>query len=60
MEAVLFTVVAVVLYLGCDRLLLHVEERMGRRLEHRTLVFFAMLMTSAILCFALIRRLAGG
>ena len=59
MEAILFTLVAVVLYLACDRLLLIVEARMGRQLEHRSLVFFAMLMSSALICFALIRRLAG-
>jgi hypothetical protein len=60
MQAVLFTVVAVALYLSCDRVLLHVEARLGRRLEHRTLVFFAMLMTSSLLCFALIRHLLEG
>jgi len=59
MEGIAFTLVAVVLYLACDRLLLFVEARMGRRITHRTLVFFVMLMSAALIGFALIRRIAG-
>ena len=47
MEALLFTAVAIGLYVICDRAVLLVEARLGRRLEHRTLLFFAMLMGSA-------------
>lgn len=60
MQIVLFTLTAVVLYLGCDRALLAIERRLGRRLEHRTLVFFVMLLASSLLGFAIIRHLASG
>ncbi len=59
MEAVYFTIVAVALYFLSDRLLRLVEGWLGRELEHRTLVFFGILLTLALASFALIRRLFG-
>ncbi len=58
MEAVYFTVAGIALYLLADWLLDRLEVRLGRRLEHRTLVFFAFLLTLALASFAVIRRLA--
>lgn len=55
-EAVLFTVVAVVLYVAADRILDLVERRAGRRLEHRSLLFFAILFLLALLAFWAIRN----
>ncbi len=57
MEVVYFTITAAVLYLLSDRILLLIEARAGRRLEHRTLIFFAILLCLALASFSLIRRL---
>ncbi len=56
MEAVYFTVAGIVLYLVADRLVVLIERRAGRILEHRTLLFFAILLTLALVSFAAIRR----
>lgn len=60
MEAVYFTVAAIVLYFVSDWLLDRIERRVGRRFEHRTIYFFAILVTLALLSFAAIRQLAPG
>lgn len=54
-QAVYFTVTAVVLYLLADRVLERVEVAAGRRLEHRTIIFFAILLSFALVSFAVIR-----
>ncbi len=56
MDGLLFLVVAVVLYFAADRILQWLELRAGRRFEHRTLVFFALLMSFALVSFAAIRH----
>lgn len=57
MEAVYFTVTGIVLYLVADRLVDLVERRAGRVLEHRTLLFFVLLLSLALATFAAIRWL---
>ncbi len=59
MEFVYFTVAAIGLYFFADWLLDRIERRLGRRLEQRSLIFFAILLTSALVAFALIRGLLG-
>lgn len=59
MEIVLFTIVAVVLYIVSDRALNYVEVRRGARFEHRSLIFFSILVILALVSFNLIQRLAG-
>lgn len=59
MEIVLFTVAAIVLYIASDRALNYVELRRGARFEHRSLIFFTILVVLALVSFALIQRLAG-
>ena len=59
-EALLFTALAVVLYLVADRVLDALERRAGRRFEYRSVVFFAILLLLAVLSFALVRRFAPG
>ena len=54
MSIVWFTVVAVILYLVSDRILDRIEIAAGRRFEHRTLLFFAILLTLALFTFSLI------
>lgn len=56
MEAVYFTVTGIVLYLVADRLVLLIERRAGRVLPHRTLLFFGLLLSLALVTFAAIRR----
>lgn len=56
MEAVYFTVIGIVLYLVADRLVVLIERRAGRVLEHRTLLFFVLLLSLALVTFALIRQ----
>lgn len=59
-EALLFTALAVVLYLVADRLLDALERRAGRRFEYRSVVFFAILLLLAVLTFAVVRRFGPG
>ncbi len=59
-EALAYTIVAVGLYFAADWLLEHIEIRVGRRLEHRSLIFFAILLALALASFALIRHLIPG
>jgi Ca2+/Na+ antiporter len=58
-QIVYFTVVAIVLYFASDWLLERIEIRLERRLEHRSLIFFAILLSLALTSFSLIQRYAG-
>ena len=58
MEMVYFTIVAIVLYFVSDWLLDRIEHAVGRRFEHRSLYFFGILVTLALLSFAAIRTLS--
>ena len=59
MEAITFTLVAIVLYFFSDWLLVRIEMALGKRLEHRSLIFFAILMTLALTSFWAIRQYPG-
>ncbi len=59
MQSLYFVVVAVMLYFGADWILNRIEAAAGRRLEYRSFVFFAILLTLALVSFAVIRRYAG-
>ena len=59
MEALYFTAVGIVLYLGADWILNRIEHAAGRRFEYRTLIFFGILLTMALVSFALIRVYTG-
>ena len=56
----LFTALAVVLYLVSDRALNALEVRAGRRFEYRSLIFFAILLVLAVLAFSAVQQLAPG
>lgn len=60
MSTVYFTIVAIILYFAADWLLERVEIAAGRRLEHRSLIFFVILLVFAISSFSLIQRYTGG
>mgnify|MGYP001548739924 CR=1 FL=1 len=59
MNIVYFTLVAAILYLFSDWVLKHVEIAMGRRFQHRSLLFFLILLPLAITSFTFIGRLTG-
>lgn len=59
MEALYFTVVAIVLYLASDRILERLEVAAGKRFEYRSLIFFGILLTLALVTFSLIRMYTG-
>ena len=59
LSAVYFTLVAIVLYLASDWLLNRVEIAAGKRFEHRSLIFFGILLTLALVTFALIQIYTG-
>jgi len=55
--AIYFTLAGIALYLAADWLLERIELRRGERLEHRTLVFFGILLGLALVTFPLLQRL---
>ena len=59
MDIVWFTLVAVGLYFGADRLLDWLERRRGARYRNRQVAFFALILPLALVAFWLMRRLAG-
>jgi hypothetical protein len=55
MEMILFTVVAIGLYLVSDYILNLIEIRRGERLPNRSVVFFVIFLSLALVSFGLIR-----
>ena len=60
MEAIYFTLTGIILYVVSDWILDRAEVAAGRRFEHRSLIFMAILMTLAVSSFAVIRHVTGG
>jgi hypothetical protein len=59
MSIIYFTLVAIILYLVSDWILDQIELRAGKRYEHRSLIFFAILLTLALTTFTLIQQYTG-
>ena len=59
MAAIIYTLTGIILYVAADWLLRRLEERAGRVFENRTLVFFALLLSMALVAFAVIRAFVG-
>ena len=57
MGAVYYTITGIVLYLVADWIFRLAETRAGRVFEHRTLIFFTLLLSLALVTFAVIRSL---
>lgn len=55
MGAVYFTIAGIILYVAADWLLRRLEARAGRTFAHRTLVFFVLLLSMALVTFAILR-----
>lgn len=58
MDLVYFTLVAVGLYFGADRLLDFVERKRGARFANRQVVFFAIILPLALITFWIARLLS--
>jgi hypothetical protein len=58
MEIVWFTLVAIALYFGADRLLDFIERSRGKRFQNRQVAFFAIILPLALVAFWLIRGLS--
>ena len=59
MEIIYFTVVAAILYLLSDWIVNRIEIVAGKRFEHRTLLFFFILLSLAFVSFSLIQVYTG-
>jgi len=59
MSIIYFTFVAVLLYLGADWILNRIEVAAGKRLQHRSLIFFVILLAMALTSFTLIQSYTG-
>jgi hypothetical protein len=60
MQILLFTILAVLLYVAADRMLDAMERRAGRRFDYRSVFFFAILLVLAIVVFSAVQRFASG
>jgi predicted PurR-regulated permease PerM len=58
MDIVWFTLVALALYFGADRLLEWIERRRGARFANRQVAFFAIILPLALAAFWLMRILS--
>ena len=54
-----YTVAAIVLYLLSDWILNKIEQRVGKRLKYRSVVFFVIIMVLAVSTFEMIDRIVG-
>ena len=56
MAILYYTMAGIVLYLASDWILNRIEVRRGARFEHRSLIFFAILLALALVSFRLIQH----
>ena len=59
MQFVYFTLIAIVLYLVSDWIVLRIEAHRGERLEHRSLLFFGIILVLALISFQAIELALG-
>ena len=59
MALIYYTLTGIILYVVADWVLRQLEARAGRIFEHRTLVFFGLLLSMALVVFAVIRAIVG-
>lgn len=60
MEMVYFTLAAIVLYLVSDKIVNFIERKRGERLENRSMLFFVIILTLAIITFNVIQLIYRG
>lgn len=56
-EILLFTLAAIFLYFFSDWVLNQIERRRGARFQHRSLIFFAIIMAASMFVFSFMRQL---
>ncbi len=56
-EILLFTLVAIVIYLVSDRIIRMIEARRGKALKQRQVIFFAVFLVLALVSFRVLRIL---
>lgn len=56
-EILLFTLVAIVIYLVADRIIRMIETKRGEVLKQRQVIFFAVFLVLALLSFRVLRIL---
>jgi hypothetical protein len=57
MEIILFTAVAIAIYLSADWVLRWAEERRGAAFKQRQVIFFAVFLVLALTSFELLKRI---
>jgi len=57
MEILLFTLVAIVIYLVSDWIIRMIEARRGKALKQRQVIFFAVFLVLALVTFRVLRIL---
>jgi hypothetical protein len=55
MGVIYYTLAGIILYLAADWILRRLEARAGRVFENRSLVFFALLLSMALVTFSILR-----
>lgn len=60
MEVVLFTVVAIALYVISDSIIKAIEKRKGEILQNRSIIFFAIITILALITFNLLQTYGPG
>jgi len=58
LDFIYYTLAGIALYVFSDWILQSLETKLGKRLEYRSLVFFGIILTLALISFSLIRWLA--
>lgn len=56
LEAALYTLAGLVLYFGADWILNRIETMRGERFEHRSIIFFFIILAMALGLFQLIQQ----
>ena len=59
MQYIMYTVTAVILYLLSDWILNQIEVAVGNRLKYRSVVFFVIIMSMALVSFNLLDQMFG-
>ena len=57
MEFVYYTIAGIALYLGSDWILNRIEISRGERFEHRSIIFFVIILVLAVVSFRIIEHL---
>ena len=58
MQIVIYTLVGIALYFGADWVLNHFERVRGERFKHREIIYFAIILTLALVTFYLINHVS--